>query len=126
MYEQLDRTKENCIGLRISDRLTEEDLRRLRLLLEEHARTHGDLYLLLWLDDWQGYASISALWEDLKTDLTINEDVERLAVVGEADWEKWMTKLTEPFAHAEVRYFSESELGDAWVWIEAPMDGSSG
>lgn len=125
MYELLDRKQENCIGLRVSDRLTEEDLRDLRPFLEERAREHEALYLLLWMDDWQGWASLSALWEDLKTDLSINEDVQRLAVVGEANWERWMTRLTEPFAHGEVRYFYESEFDDAWAWIESSVEADA-
>jgi len=125
MYELLDRKTESCIGLRISGRLTEEDLRRLRPFLEERAREHEALYVLLWMDDWEGWASLSALWEDLKTDLSINENVKRLAVVGEANWEQWMTKLTEPFAYGKVRYFNESELEEAWAWIESPVEADA-
>lgn len=126
MYEQLDRTKENCIGIRVSDRLTEDDLKRLRPFLEERAREYGTLYLLMWMDDWHGWASLSALWEDLKTDLEINENVERLAMVGEADWERWMAKLTAPFAHGEVQYFDREELEEAWEWVTSPTETVAG
>lgn len=102
MYDVLDRSEEDRIGLRVSDRLTKDDFGRLRPLLEERAREYGAIHVLLWMDDWHGWASLSTAWEDLKTDAALNDKVRRLAVVGEAEWEQWLTKLTEPFAHGEV------------------------
>jgi hypothetical protein len=117
MYDVLDRTEANCIALRISGRLTTDDFERLRPYLKKCARAYNGLYVLFLMDDWHGWDSFSALWEDLKTDVLLNDDVERLAMVGETDWERWATRLTEPFARGDVRFFNRSELDVAWDWI---------
>ena len=118
MYELLDRSEENRVGIRVSGTLTEGDYERLRPLLKQRAREHGPLDVLFLMVDWHGWASLSAMWEDLKTDAALNEKIRRLAMVGEADWERWITKLAEPFARGEVRYFDRSELEKAWAWVE--------
>ncbi|MCK4846227.1 MAG: STAS/SEC14 domain-containing protein, partial [Deltaproteobacteria bacterium] len=44
-------------------------------------------------------------------------DLERMALVGEKKWEKWMASFTKPFTKAEVRYFDASEVDQAWEWL---------
>lgn len=117
MFERLERSEKDCIALRIGDTLTDADLSRLRPYLEEKTDTHGSLFVLLQMDDWRGWESISALWDDLGVTLRVNENVQRLAMVGDAEWERWAAKLSKPFAHGEVRYFDSSQLDEAWAWV---------
>ena len=37
-------------------------------------------------------------------------------MVGEKAWQKWMTKLSEPFFDA--KYFDKSQLEEAWRWVK--------
>ncbi len=117
MYEILDRTTGGQIALRVSGRLTESDLQDLRPYLEGKAEAQEALSLLLWMDDWQGWESISALWEDMKTDLDISDDIERLALVSNANWERWMAHVTEPVLSGDVRSYGADELEEAWTWV---------
>lgn len=121
MYEILNRTEENIIALRVSGKLTASDFKTLRPYLEEKARQHGSLRVLFLMEDWHGWESFAALWEDLKTDVRLNEYVERLAMVGEEDWERWMTTLSKPFAKGQLRYFDRSQIDEAWAWISEEL-----
>lgn len=88
MYETFNRTEENIIGIRVSGKLTASDLKAFRPYLEEKARQHGSLRVLFLMEDWHGWDSLAALWEDLKADVRLNAYVGRLAMVGEEDWEQ--------------------------------------
>lgn len=117
MYERLDRSKGNIIGIRVSGKLTEADYHRLAPWLEQKVRRHETLRVLALMEDFHGWDSLSAAWEDLKMDAYFNEYVERLAVVGNAEWERWMTRLSKPLAEGELRYFDRTRLDDAWAWL---------
>ena len=118
MYEILKRTNETVIGIRMTGKLTVADFKTLRPFLEEKARQHGSLRVLFLMEDWHGWDSFAALWEDLKTDLSLNEHVDRLAMVGEENWKKWMTNLSKPFVKGQVHYFDRTQINEAWAWIE--------
>ena len=124
MYELLhrnegsDRSIGEVLGIRLAGKLTAADYDRLAPYLKEKAKAHGPLRVLVLMEDWDGWDSLTAMWEDLKLDATLNEHVERLAVVGEEDWERWMTEVTKPLAEGKVRYFEPSALEAAWTWLQ--------
>ena len=117
MYDLLGRSERNVIGVRVTGTLTSSDYEELRPKLEQRTREHGPLRVLILMEDWHGWDSLMALWEDLKTDVRLNEHVERLAMVGEEDWEQWMTEISKPFARGTLRYFDVDELEEAWSWV---------
>jgi hypothetical protein len=59
------------------------------------------------------------LWADLEFDEMHFADIDRLAIVGEATWEKWMAVFCRPFTSATIRYFNSNELKTAKEWITA-------
>lgn len=117
MYELLGRTEGSTIGIRVTGTLTSDDYEALRPQLEKQARENGPLRVLILMEDWRGWDGLVALWEDLKTDVRLNEHVERLAMVGEEDWERWMTEISKPFAKGTIRYFDRDQLDEAWAWL---------
>ena len=68
------------------------------------------------LGDFHGW-DIAALWEELKFDLKHLTDIELLAVVGDKQWEKWMTVFSQPFTLADVKYFDVTDYVPAKDWI---------
>ncbi len=51
-------------------------------------------------------------------DMKHRNDYERVAVVGDQRWHDWATRLFQPIAGGEVRYFDASERYAAERWIE--------
>lgn len=119
MYEVLDGSEGNVIGVRVTGKLKKEDYERLEPWLEKEVERHGKLRALVLMDDFEGWDSLSAAWEDLKIDVRYNKYVDRVAMVGDATWQKWVTKLSDPLAHAELKYFEKSQLDEAWAWVRA-------
>jgi hypothetical protein len=115
---KLDLSEGNVLGIRLQGRVTEEDYREFLPEMETIIEEHGSIRLLLELKGIQGI-SPGALWEDLKFDVKHFRDYERLALVGDEQWEKSVATLSKPFVEGEVEFFPPEKLREAWVWIKA-------
>lgn len=117
MYQLLDQSSDKVIGIRVSQQLTKEDYETLIPLWENAIQEHGKIRMLWLMDDFKGW-SPEALLEDLKFDFKHNQEVERLAVVGQNWWEDWMTQVTDlVFTQSDARYFEPDKLQEAWDWV---------
>ena len=107
--------EDNIITVIASGTLTKEDYEALTPRLEQETQRHESLRLVWEMRDfnWQPGAAL----EDLKLDAKLNSEVSKLAMIGEAKWQDWMTQLSKPFASGELRYFAESERDAAYAWI---------
>lgn len=118
MYQLLEKSSGNIIGTRISQALTKEDYETLVPIWEEAIQKYGKIRMLWQMDDFKGW-SPEALVEDLKFDFQHNQQVERLAIVGQSWWESWMTNVTDLiFPKTDARYFDASQLQEAWDWVQ--------
>ena len=70
--------------------------------------------------DFHGWEGI-ALWDEVKFDVKHARDLERLAVVGDAKWEKLMSTVARLFTSAETRYFDHRALEQARVCSPRPV-----
>ena len=110
-------TGEGVVALRVSGKLVHEDYEQLVPRLEEAIREHGALRCLIEVTGIKGVTPRAA-WDELRFDLEHAKDVMRCAVVGNRDWERWMTIASRAiFRRAEVRYFERGDLDDAIAWV---------
>jgi len=72
--------------------------------------------MLIQLKDFKGW-SAGALWEETKFGARHFSDIERLAIVGDKQWEKTMAEFIAPFSGAEVKYFDMMDLHLAKAWV---------
>ncbi len=104
------------LELVVSGKLSQEDYGRFVPEAERQIERHGQVRLLVRLDDFDGWEA-GALWTDLKFDLKHFNDVERLAIVGQTKFHKGMSLFSKPFTMAEVRYFDYDRLEEARAWV---------
>jgi ubiquinone/menaquinone biosynthesis C-methylase UbiE len=109
------------LEVRISGKLTQKDYRRFVPEFERLTQQHGKIRILFEMEDFHGWKA-SGLWEDVKFDLKHFADIERLAMVGDRRWQRWMSEFCRPFTTAEIRYFSRSAAGGARAWLEEQPD----
>ncbi len=117
MYEILPESGGNVVGIRATGTLTRDDYDQLAPYLEAQMAAHAPLRVLVLLDDWHGWDSLGALWQDVKLDAHLATRVERVAMVGDENWQRWATLLASPFTRGTVRYFSRDQMGAAWAWV---------
>lgn len=40
-------------------------------------------------------------------------------MVGEKDWQQWMTEIMKPFTKAEIKFFESADSSKALQWIKS-------
>jgi hypothetical protein len=112
---ELDEKK--FIVLRASGRLTQADYEAAVPEIENALTLRGKpLRLMVRLEDFRGW-HLRALWDELRFDARHHDDLGRIAVVGDARWQEWGTKLSKPFFGCERRYFDWDEMDRAKAWL---------
>lgn len=121
MHEILDTPDQNIVGIRFSGTLTEDDYEETVPFLEDQIEKHTTVRLFFEMDDVDGWEP-EPLWEDWTFDLRHARDADKIAVVGDAPWETWMTKMRMLFLSADVRFFETDDRDDAWSFLRGEMD----
>jgi hypothetical protein len=106
------------LEVRVTGKLTKESYQKFVPAVDAQIRDHGKLRILFIMQDFHGWTA-GAVWEDLKFDLKHWKDIERLAVVGDKQWEKGMASFCKPFTKAKIQYFDITQLDAARQWVES-------
>ena len=112
---------ENAAGkvleVRVTDKLTHGDYQQFATRFEAMFKQYGRLNVLFEMVSFHGWEA-AAMWDELKFDVKHFSDIERLAIVGDKQWEQAMSVLARPFTAAKIRYFDSAAIDDARVWVE--------
>jgi hypothetical protein len=116
MIEQLATGSEGVLGFKLSGKLHDEDYQHFVPAVDAAVAKHGKVRLLAQFHDFHGW-DLHALWDDIKFSTTHCTKIERIALVGDKAWEKWMAAVCKPFTMAKVRYFDTSGIEAAKAWL---------
>ena len=110
----------NTIAIRASGKLTHEDYQEFLPKLEAQIEKLGKVTILLELDDFSGW-DLDAMKDDFNFAISHINQIERFAVVGDKDWERWMIAMVKPFIPSSMaHYFNRENLQEAWDWLREP------
>jgi len=98
MIEQLPSPSDKVLGFKLSGKLHDADYKTFVPLIDEAAKS-GKVRLLSQFHDFHGW-DLHALWDDIKFSTTHCTTIDRVALVGDKSWEKWMAKVCAPFTMA--------------------------
>jgi len=107
----------NILELEVSGKFVASDFQTLESTFQGLVERYGKIRVLFIMRDFHGWEPV-AFWDEVKFDLKHFSDIERLAMVGDKQWEKFLGVFGRPFTAAEIRYFDKSALPDAHAWIE--------
>jgi len=116
MIEQLTSSSPKAIGFKMSGKLHDEDYKKFVPLVDAAISKDGKVRLLAQFHDFHGWDT-KALWDDIKFSTTHCTKIERVALVGDKTWEKWMAIVCKPFTLAKVKYFAAADIDGAWAWL---------
>jgi hypothetical protein len=102
----------------VTGKLAHEDYLHFVPKFEELIGRHGKIRVLFEMVDFHGWKA-GALWDDVKLDIFHFSDIERLAIVGETQWEEGMSVFCRPFTTAKIRYFDHTKAHEAREWLES-------
>jgi len=116
MITPLEKSDGKALGFKLSGKLHDEDYKQFVPMVEAAIEAKGKLRLLAQFEDFHGW-DMKALWDDIKFSTKHCADVERVALVGDKKWEKWMATVCKPFTLAKVNYFDVKDIETAWKWV---------
>lgn len=116
MIEQLSMDSPKVLGFTLSGKLHDEDYKKFVPLVDNAIAKDGKIRLLAQFHDFHGW-DMHALWDDIKFATTHCTKIERIALVGEKKWEKWMAAVCKPFTMAKIKYFDVGQLDAAKAWL---------
>lgn len=117
MIEQLPESTGKVLGFKMSGKLHDEDYKTFVPLIDAAVAKEGKVRFLAWFHDFHGW-DLHALWDDVKFATTHCTKIDRIAMVGDKTWEKWMAVVCKPFTMAKIRYFDASQVDAAWAWLK--------
>lgn len=106
------------VAIKIKEKLDTDDYAMFVPMIESQMQNGPPVRLLIELHDFKGWTA-GALWEDTKFAAKHFNDIDRMAVVGDAKWQKGITTFFKPFTSADVRYYDLAAIEDAHQWIRA-------
>ena len=123
MIETLQTDFPKTVGFKLSGKLHHEDYKSFVPAVEAVLAAQGKVRLFAQLEDFHG-ADLHAVWDDLKFGFKHYGDFERIAMVGDRNWEKWMVQMSRPFTKAKVMFFDRSDVDAAWKWLQENDEGN--
>lgn len=121
MIETLRTAFPKTIGFKLTGKLHDEDYKSFIPTVESFLAAEGKARLFVQMEDFHG-ADLHAVWDDIKFGLKHYSDFDRIAMVGDRNWEKWMVQMSRPFTKAAVRYFDVSQVDGAWAWLREEVE----
>jgi hypothetical protein len=116
MIAKLPSPSGKVLGFMMSGKLHDEDYKTFVPAIDEAAKD-GKIRLLAQFKDFQGWDA-KALWDDIKFATTHCTKFDKIAMVGEKTWQKWMATVCKPFTMAKVEYFDAADIDKAWAWLQ--------
>ena len=106
----------NILELEVTGKFVASDFQSLESTFQRLVKQYGKIRVLFRMQDFHGWEPV-AFWDEVKFDLKHLSDIERLAIVGDKQWEKFLGVFGRPFTAAEIRYFDQSALPAAREWL---------
>ena len=116
MVTTLPQSANRLLGFKLSGTLHDDDYQHFVPIVEAAILKNGKIRMLAQFEDFHGW-DIHALWDDTKFSTKHCADIEKLAIVGEKTWEKWMAVICKPFTKSKVEYFDSADIDRAWKWL---------
>ena len=104
------------LTIHVSGKLVKADYDQFVPEVERLIRQHGKLRILFDMTGFHGW-NVGAAWEDFKFGIEHFADIERLAMVGDKQWQHGMAVFCKPFTRAIVRYFDHADAAEARKWL---------
>ena len=107
----------DVLHVQLLGKLDSEAYTRAEAGLDAFIRDHDTLKLLLDLREFDGWQGVSALASHFSLVREHYRIPVKVAVVGDADWQKLGQKILARFVQADTRYFDEDDFAKAQAWI---------
>ena len=117
MIDVQNHKDDRLLEVKATETLTEADFDHVAPVLKKHTAENTEPRLLLVMEQFKGWENIASFWKDLQMDAEYLGQFDRIAIVGDAAWEEWLTKLLNPLTANEIKFFDPAEITHARKWL---------
>ncbi len=118
MLKILPKSKDAFIAIQATGILTGEDYDAVLPDIEKIIEKHGKVRVYIDMEFFQGW-EMGAAWKDMAFGIAHWNDLDKLAIVGDAKWEEWTATVANATMHGAVRHFPVRERAEALKWAKA-------
>jgi hypothetical protein len=104
------------LEVKASGKLSAEDYEAFEPAVSKLIEAVGKIKILFVMHDFHGW-ELGAVWEDIKFATRHCRDVEKIAMIGEKSWQKWMSSICKPFTMSSIKYFEAGDQDAARAWL---------
>ena len=116
MIEALAGSSGNVLGYKVSGDVTKEDYAVLDPAVAAVVEHYGGVRLLLDMTEFH-WEKVDAWGSDLDFGRTYKHEIDKMALVGDHAWERYLTNLAGRFYAKEARFLATDD--DAWEWLRS-------
>jgi hypothetical protein len=116
MIEKLNESSGSVVGYKVVGKVTVEDYQKLDPEVHALVDQYDGVCLLLDLQEFAG-EEVKAWLPDFKFGHRFHDKIEKMAIVGDKRWEKWVAAIADPFYAKDAKFFHPEETGKAWAWL---------
>jgi hypothetical protein len=118
MLERYDESSGSVVGYKVVGKVTAEDYQQLEPEILGLLDEYDAVCLLLDLQAFAG-EEVKAWLPDLRFGHHFHDKIDKMAIVGDKRWEKWLTALADPFYAKDAQFFHSDETDKAWAWLRS-------
>jgi hypothetical protein len=116
MFEKLAESSGKVAGYKIVGKLTRSDYEKLEPEIKALVKKEGSIRLLFDMAGYKG-ETVEGWIADYRLGQELRHKVEKIAVVGDTTWEKWLTQLSKVVFATDARFFQSEDISKAWAWL---------
>ena len=118
MIEKLSESSGPVVGYKVVGKVTVEDYQQLEPEIQALVDQYDAVCLLLDLQAFAG-EEVMAWLPDLRFGHHFHDEIEKMAIVGDKRWQKWLAALADPFYAKDAQFFHAEEAEQAWAWLRS-------
>ena len=119
MSAEIVNTADGILTLKVAGKLTQPELAAAQRQAAEILQQQGKMGILVLTEKFQGWEQ-EGDWGDLSFQMGNDSFIEKLAIVGEKQWEGLaLLFASKGFRSFPVEYFPPTELSKARTWLAA-------
>jgi hypothetical protein len=116
MLEKLSESSGPVVGYKVDGKVKAEDYQQLNSEVQALVDQYDEIYILLDLQEFAGEEA-KAWLPDMKFGHRFHDKINKMAIVGDKRWEKWLAALADPFYAKDAELFHSDEVDKAWAWL---------
>lgn len=114
MIETMAKSSDTAIGYTVIGEVGEADYQTLVPAVQAAIDKNGSINLLLDLTQFK-WEKVGTWKSEIDFGQAYKNKIDKMVLVGNARWEKHLTKLAQPFYAKQTKYFESDD--DAWDWL---------